>query len=962
MKVLLITALLSSPFLSIAETQKPTMSRVEQLLDLTNREIRTIRDNNYTGPDLKHRLFELYTEKIKLLREKETQSMMKDDPETVIKRGKESYFAQSLEQYELTQKFGLGILEQFPNFQKVAEVYYTLAINSRDFGTNTETEPFLKLAIKYSKENSKTLFNSKVSLAEYYYNEKKYADAVKFYDEILKNKTDEWYGKHLYNAAWCHLKERNFSKALNLIKESYETTKENKYVSMREQILNAIGIFYVQADQTKDAITFFERNTKPASHYLLMLANSSMNKNNFSTTEDVLRAALRDTINRKSPNDELKVRLGQLEIYRESKKDDLFFNTSQNIVDLYKTSVKLPADDMNTAINKIKDVAGFMQVNLVKDKTKEVVHYSKDDYRKIIKYFDMLSILDKKNLHQYRYYQGETALSIRDFHTSMKYYVRSIKYAKKIKDNGEYTKKSLEAILSVLDETDLPKKLKDEYVIFTYKNYLVIYPQSDKSQTLYQKLFNKYFELKKTKKATNTMLVYKDKYPADDKIHREMLTQILDHYIKLKNTDMIAAWIRIIEKGYLNFSNDYIQNSIAVLGDLLFDRYHNLEKKGKLKEAMVGYEEIYDSKLYPNRIKAEAAYAMAAALLDLNNANKSYKWLQKSLEIYDPKDLAKVTASLFVMDKNYRLLQHFDMTVELSRNISKKFCSDKIDQKDGFYELLFTTEALNNLSAKNLLAIETEFLSCGISEKSIKAMRSEALSMMIENDQYNEAKNYFHMTEHSEGSKKIMANYLKFKFFQNPEMNLHDMEEISRLNPEMRLLEMITHYQEIKNFKDKLANFKIELSVSEKFEAERYNSELEQYLSMLNDFQKEAVLLSKESSPEEIIMMREVLSKPIFALKNAISNYEPKGVDNKYLQGFKMGMRQVSESLAAKALQFDREKVSFLEKNNYFFEIQKHATFDTAETKLLNNHSAILFANTLDRGMNDAKAMLSKAD
>ncbi len=175
-------------------------------------------------------------------------------------------------------------------------------------------------------------------------------------------------------------------------------------------------------------------------------------------------------------------------------------------------------------------------------------------------------------------------------------------------------------------------------------------------------------------------------------------------------------------------------------------------------------------------------------------------------------------------------------------------------------------------------------------------------------------------------------------------------------------VELISHYDQIKTFNEKLKTFSVNFSHMEKFDAAVFNSELEQYLSMVNEFTKEATLISKDSTPEEIIISRENLNSPIKMLQNAINAYDPKGVDIKYLQGFKAGMRQVSESLSAKVSQLDREKSQFLEKNNYFFEIQKHVTFvkakEMSEEQLLSNHSAILFTNTLDISMNNAKVDL----
>ena len=65
-------------------------------------------------------------------------------------------------------------------------------------------------------------------------------------------------------------------------------------------------------------------------------------------------------------------------------------------------------------------------------------------------------------------------------------------------------------------------------------------------------------------------------------------------------------------------------------------------------------------------------------------------------------------------------------------------------------------------------------------------------------------------------------------------------------------------------------------------------------------------------------------------------------------------MRQITESLTAKGLQVDREKAAFLEKNNYFFEVQKNDIVglekNNSLVNALNFHSAILFSSTLDIG------------
>jgi len=103
------------------------------------------------------------------------------------------------------------------------------------------------------------MYFAKIALAENYYNNKNYNEAISYYEEIILNKKDEWHGKHLYNVSWCYLKNRQFQRALKLILDSFETSKDKQYISMKEQILNALPIFFVQAESTKEGITFLRK-------------------------------------------------------------------------------------------------------------------------------------------------------------------------------------------------------------------------------------------------------------------------------------------------------------------------------------------------------------------------------------------------------------------------------------------------------------------------------------------------------------------------------------------------------------------------------------------------------------------------------------------------------------------------------------------------------------------------------
>jgi hypothetical protein len=139
--------------------------------------------------------------------------------------------------------------------------------------------------------------------------------------------------------------------------------------------------------------------------------------------------------------------------------------------------------------------------------------------------------------------------------------------------------------------------------------------------------------------------------------------------------------------------------------------------------------------------------------------------------------------------------------------------------------------------------------------------------------------------------------------------------------------------------------------IEEKFNDEKFNNGLEQYLALVNDVTSTAVALAKEAGPEIVVSLQAIINTPYIGLQNAILKFRPLGVDENYLKGFYQGMRQISEPLAAKVLQFDRDKVMFFEKNHFFFQVNNHATLRTEKMNVdqaLDFHSAVLHSKTVE--------------
>ena len=96
MKILLSIFFLFSINLYAANTAELDVlspeERWKRLMALVNDEIKTIKGNKYSGAELKHRLFELYSEKIKLIRQKENEMFLKASQKSGKPIEKEKFF------------------------------------------------------------------------------------------------------------------------------------------------------------------------------------------------------------------------------------------------------------------------------------------------------------------------------------------------------------------------------------------------------------------------------------------------------------------------------------------------------------------------------------------------------------------------------------------------------------------------------------------------------------------------------------------------------------------------------------------------------------------------------------------------------------------------------------------------------------------------------------------------------
>lgn len=930
--IAIVLAIFTFSLVFSAEPVKKTESmstKWKKLNKLISTEIRVIKSVKHPGPNLKYRLLELYSEKIKLIRTRENRIFLKASPVIVMKKGKDYYFRRSRTECKTVMNYGLKIIKNHPRFKEIADIYYTLALNSKEFGKDKFTEQFLLKSLKYSK-NRTTTYYAQTSLAEYYYNEKKYPKAIRHYTKILKNLNDEWYSKHSYNAAWCYLKVNNPQMAIQLLKKAYYASKKSRYIDVSERVLNAIGIFHIDAKKVKSGVLFYIKNVKNPVPYFLKMAKNASAKGFLKTTRYLLKKSLAFAKATKDFEGEIEIRLMELDIYREFSKLEIFYRSSIALYLIHKVH-PLTGEKQEEAVRRIRELAGFLQIKLTRNAKKNIKGYSQTDLRRVVQYFKILSLIDSDSTDQYQFYKGETYFAVGKFQDASNAYIKGLEFSKKKKERMDIKKKILHSLLATISEGRFKRNLLNKLTIYTYDNYLQIWPRGEKSQAIYKKLFNIYLSLKKLDKSSQTIERYNKNYPKDIKFHRTMQTRIIDHHVDTKDVDNLSFWINKLETGYLSFDPKYIAKALSILGSILFLKYQKLEKNNQKDDAIAGYILLYNNKKYPAKIKMESALKISKLYLDMQQTENSLLWVKNYFKVAQEKDSFKLISHFNVMAEQYYMLQDFKSSSSLYLFLISKFCSKKFKLKSNMY-----------INSIQFMMIENDFSGaidaydlsekCPIDKQTKSKAALDIISFSLTNRNYD---NLFSTWQKFKSNKELVPTF-KTAFINTLwDSNFKDDSGLNKKTKKMlagfssddevkSILEGLTKLEELKKHVHSFqsSGFKI----LPKFDETDFNQQLESKFSSLKIIIDSGTKLIRKGIPEITITTYALLADSYMHLATHISSYTPGGMLPDFVAGLKKQMKGIAAGLFKKASQHSYVARITVTNNNLFTFYNKRVT------------------------------------
>lgn len=879
-------------------------TRWDKLMILVNQEMKLLENAKRKGVEIKYRMLELHSEKLKLIHEKNNKEFLTLSLKQGTSQPKEIFFQETRKYYQLTKEFGERILKEEQKNSRKAEIFYALALNSRDYGKDNITERYLLESLALAN-NLKTglKHHAETALADFYYNEKRYPEAIQFYSSVIKNTDDDWMTKHLFNLSWCYLKNRNFDKAIETIKESYYQSRNPAYINVKDQALENIGSFYVYSGIPLKGLEFYLENEKNPLPYLLPMALKASDKGHEKETRKILDAAREIISKRKLEQHQEELLHTYLDFYRHYNRFHDHEIISKELVLYYKLaeskkveskSSKLSIDLKEDAIEKIRTTAGFLQVKLSKDIKKDDSHFNSEELRIVLDYFDHLIQLDSKRKAEYIYFRAETYYSVNNYKLAAKNYVEAVKESKVAKDQ-ELLRKSLNSLLSLTGQEVLNKDDNKTYLVFTYSEHIRTWPRDDKSLIIYPKLIHIYLENSDDINASNVIAQYNKAYPENIKEQQVFMTKVLDQLIDNKNTLKLNQWITVFKTGFLSFSKETIEKTEIVLGNLLFMEYQDLAKSGQKLKAAKGFEGLYFHKLYPNKVKSQAAFFASMAYLELAETKDFYTWqLNAHSKMTEEERLERRKEQLNMIERTYRL-QDFITSYKLSEYLLNHFCTLKDEVQDRFFEIAIMTSLVEE-KAKETERIAKENVTCLMKKELYQTSLSQIYQYYDKKGDYYNLRSF--VNRNSIESFKTQYRFsIQKMYWEKSDLNIKEsiLNDYASLKNEEALtwLKEITLFQKANKDLESIKDTKIwDRNV---FNPELFNYSLEKYLLQVQTFKKNYEMLLTSGQTDLAILSSKIFIVLFDHVGKTIQSLSPEGMTQEMSEQFKIAMKDVSK-------------------------------------------------------------------
>jgi len=582
-------------FGSLVQAQD-TEARRQELIKIIDLELTEItRLNRNTGnskPELLLRMAELLLEKARLLKDKETKTIIEMSPEQRRRTNIKKAFATSNRYFIQAQRTCQLIAKKFPRYSGIGDVYYIMAFNYKEFGDEKNAEKYFGYALKRTKGGTPAYRRTQLALAETYYNQQRYKEAVPLYESALRSKDTRWWTKDAFNLAWSYFRLKDYDRAIGMIREVGRLSASNQYVDMSREVERDLAFFYTEAGRTKEAVSFYKGKGGDVAANLLKVGIQLKNQGKFTIAEATLEEALAN-----ATTDQMRVQIHveMLSVYEKFGKTDKHLASCQALASFHAKNL-LTKDDFDKLIYHVKRMAAVLQKQVVSGNYSRQKNVQSAKARDAVSYFELSAQLESTKASRHYFHAAETLFANDQYDEAANAYVRALETARKEGDT-KYEEMAMDGLVSSLGRPGVSAATKEKYLEFAYISSIKKEKNSKKRYTLYQRLFTLYFDKKEYAKAEQALVAFAREFPKAYGVQEAMLGKMIDHYRSVNDKNSVFQWVSRINNRQFVVSKKYADQLRLIVLTMQFDSVEKFASTGDNKRALQGYVEIYRNKL-----------------------------------------------------------------------------------------------------------------------------------------------------------------------------------------------------------------------------------------------------------------------------------------------------------------------------------------------------------------------------
>jgi len=923
---------------SIAVTRDASANvaqRRAQLIAVIDEELREVtRLNKQTrsrNPRLLLRMAELLLEKARHIKEQENEKFLSLSQAKRRNTNKNAFFKSSNKFFLQAQRTCLFILKRHKRFKEKGHVYYILAYNAKEFQQDKKAKKYFKYAIRNSRKGGEVNSKSRLALGEIYYNEQRYSKSIPLYESALRKIDDKWWTKDSFNLAWSYFRTKKFNKAINLMKNVYEKSKNPKYVDMSHLVERDIAYFYTEAGNTKEAVKFYKSKGKNISQNLLKVSTYLVNQGKFTAAEKTLVEALKYN---KSELEEVEIYYQLMNLYDRFGKYSKHLNASQKLYAYHKKGM-LNKNQLESLKYHVQKMAALLQKQAAAKRYETQPKVRSKKAKQAETYFGILAQLNPTRGFMANFHAAETNFAAKNFNRSAQLYAQSYNEASAA-GNRKIVKLALNGLMASLGSKGVSEATKSRYLEPAYLATIKNEPNSKRAYKIYQRLFSSYMEKKDVENAEKTLMAFKRNFPKDQKTQEAMLAQVMEYHKQNNDEAMIKAYVQRINRGEFKVSKKYAKKLKVLLLTMQFDDVEKLNSTGEKKQALIGYVEIYKSPESSEDARKNAAYNIATLFYQLGDAERTYKWAKEALKLMENKDVSRFESSFLAMATDIFGKRRFSEAADLNKTLLKKVCKRRSRNKKNFFKNAHVV-SLSNGDLKSAVSVVDSGKRCNIPTSFIREGQIDLIKYMATNKNWGMLKDRINMVRNDSRvlpeiiyPMSLLAEALKQtgrmedgNTIQKEIINFYNSSRRAKREIPLEALDVVAEL--------KMGALRVEVaklrSIKLTFPEKLYNESLKAKFAQLDRVTSTALKILEVGSGRGIVASYKYLVESYEGVGSEIREFTPPDKSDNYIKSFKKSMTDLTSPLLTKASDFRKEAVSQISRsnilsidNNYFLQ------------------------------------------